>query len=404
MILIIEDDERTAAGLSELLTPTYDIAFAANFPAAHNFLSANEPELLIVDYDLRPENGIRVYQRLKIDFPRIKTIFLSSLNDIPLAVEAVKAGAVDFIRKPIEPQSFLTAIKKALSFKEEESPTLEFWARVGKESWLAGQSPVLNEFLENLLGAIQAHDNMLLLAETGINPKKVLSLLEREGQKTTLINLADFKGAENEEAFWITLREMLTISGLVFFTGFETLQSHFRRSLVQFIRSKNKHWQLVFFIYEEKIPREEVEQEFGAYRKIKIPLLRERKEDLVAIIDAQVAQLSANLGKPVRSVSLRTLKLLQWHPFLGNYEELESWLVASMLSSADNELDLMDLPLSPALIGRYLANETGRRKDWKLEKALKDFRAQFETVINAASAEEREKISQLMNYKSSEPS
>ena len=87
------------------------------FPCAEDFLAALEPDrhgCLLLDLRLPDMNGLELQRRLTKTGARLRTIMISGHGDVPLAVQAMKAGAVDFIEKPCSDTVILSAVRQAL--------------------------------------------------------------------------------------------------------------------------------------------------------------------------------------------------------------------------------------------------------------------------------------------------
>jgi two-component system response regulator FixJ len=102
---------------------------ATVFPSAEDCLAALSTQgcdVLITDVRLDGMDGISLLREVKRRFPWLPTIIITGYGDIPMAVTAVKAGAVEFIEKPLDREGLLSAIQEALkTAPRRELPPLE---------------------------------------------------------------------------------------------------------------------------------------------------------------------------------------------------------------------------------------------------------------------------------------
>lgn len=105
------------------------------FTSAAAFLKAYQPSqesCLVLDVAMPDLDGIHLQQRLMHDGIRIPVIFVTGHGDIPMSVQAMKAGAVDFLTKPVNATDLLKAVKTALGRSREEKETAEFASRLSR--------------------------------------------------------------------------------------------------------------------------------------------------------------------------------------------------------------------------------------------------------------------------------
>ena len=115
MVLVIDDDPSVRTAIAELLTAVGLTSQA--FASGEEFLEADLPDVprcLVLDVRLPGLSGLNLQQELserKIDIP---IIFITGHGDIPMTVQAMKAGAVEFLSKPFRDQELLDAIEQAI--------------------------------------------------------------------------------------------------------------------------------------------------------------------------------------------------------------------------------------------------------------------------------------------------
>jgi len=115
-VFIVDDDAPLCRALARLLRehgwPTAAYASAEDFLAQRD---AQTPGCLVLDVSLPGLDGLALQRRLAQDGPALPIIFLTGHGDIPMSVQAVKAGAVDFLTKPVSAESLLAAVRAGVA-------------------------------------------------------------------------------------------------------------------------------------------------------------------------------------------------------------------------------------------------------------------------------------------------
>jgi FixJ family two-component response regulator len=120
MVYIVEDDEPTRRSLSALFRSVG--LRVETFGSAGEFLSFSKPEIpscLVLDVRLPHESGLELQQKLVKMGLAMSIVFMSGHGDIPMTVQAMKAGALDFLAKPFRDQDILDAVASALRHDAE---------------------------------------------------------------------------------------------------------------------------------------------------------------------------------------------------------------------------------------------------------------------------------------------
>ena len=165
IVHIVDDDEAVRQSLAFLLSSTglavrvYDSA--TSFLAG---LASVKGGCLITDMRMPDMTGLELLQQLRAMACGLPAIVITGHGDVALAVEAMKAGAVDFIEKPFDQEAILTAVKAALERGGEGGDTAAIAAR------LASLSERERQVLE---GLIAGHPNKTIAYDLGISPRTV---------------------------------------------------------------------------------------------------------------------------------------------------------------------------------------------------------------------------------------
>jgi RNA polymerase sigma factor (sigma-70 family) len=120
-IVFVVDDDAAVRDAIESLLKSVGLRIEA-FASAAEFLkrqNRDSPSCLVLDVRLPGESGLELQRHLTAIDERIPIIFITGHGDIPMSVEAMKAGAVEFLTKPVRGQDLLTAVQKAIQRDRE---------------------------------------------------------------------------------------------------------------------------------------------------------------------------------------------------------------------------------------------------------------------------------------------
>jgi FixJ family two-component response regulator len=120
-VFVVDDDDAVRDSIAELVESVG--LRAEGYASAPAFLEAYQPErpgCLVLDVRMAEMSGLSLQQKLKALGARIPIIMLTGHGDVPMAVEALKAGAVDFLQKPYREQALLDSINAALAVDAAE--------------------------------------------------------------------------------------------------------------------------------------------------------------------------------------------------------------------------------------------------------------------------------------------
>jgi two-component system response regulator FixJ len=168
-VYVIDDDEAMRDSLDFLLgSADFDVTL---FESAQQFLNAlpgADFGCVVSDVRMPGIDGIELLKRLKTGSSPFPVLIMTGHGDVPLAVEAMKLGAVDFLEKPFEDDRLIgmidVALKQAASGARSEAVTLDIAARV------ASLSPRERQVMEGLVAGLS---NKLIAREYDISPRTI---------------------------------------------------------------------------------------------------------------------------------------------------------------------------------------------------------------------------------------
>jgi len=167
VVHIVDDDEAVRRSLAFMLSSA-GLAVRV-YDSAGAFLDGLDDlqcGCLITDVRMPEMTGLELLQRIKQRAPCLPAIVITGHGDVPLAVEAMKAGAIDFIEKPFDENAILDAVNAAL----EQSGEGDNGDRAAVNARIASLSERERQVLD---GLVAGHPNKVIAATLGISPRTV---------------------------------------------------------------------------------------------------------------------------------------------------------------------------------------------------------------------------------------
>ncbi|MGB4813351.1 MAG: response regulator [Methylophilaceae bacterium] len=186
-VFIIDDDPAIREALS-LMLEQENMAVSV-FDSADAFLQSNLPAgkgCAIIDIRMPGINGMELQQILLERNISLPVIFLTGHGSIPMSVQAMKAGAVDFITKPVTREKLITAINAAIVTSE-----ITIASNAHIEESASRLAALTERERDVMLLAVQGHTNKVIARELGISHRTVEIHKSKIMHKTGAINLLD---------------------------------------------------------------------------------------------------------------------------------------------------------------------------------------------------------------------
>lgn len=191
-IFVVDDEQPVRETLRELLRANG--RRVEDYPSAEDFLSSDRPRgggVLLVDVAMPGMGGLALLDRLRRDGARLPAIVVTGNGDVATAVQALRAGAADFLEKPVGEAALLDSIDRALARGSE--PSAPSAARAVAEAFLAKLTPRQRRILDLVLAG---QPSKIIAADLGISQRTVdahrAAIMKKSGARslTELVRLA----------------------------------------------------------------------------------------------------------------------------------------------------------------------------------------------------------------------
>jgi two-component system, LuxR family, response regulator FixJ len=169
-IYLVDDDDAVRASLHSLLSLQSDLV-VRSFRSGDVFLAETdtlEPGVLLLDFHMPGSNGIDVLHAIQKDSNRFAAVILTGEGNVGVAVQAMKAGALDFVEKPYEAETLLRIVDVAFSRLAHDSAAAAHAEQARAK--IEGLSPRERDVL---MGLIEGRANKVIAYELDISPRTV---------------------------------------------------------------------------------------------------------------------------------------------------------------------------------------------------------------------------------------
>ena len=391
-VLIIDDEENIRNGLAaNFELEDYEVKTAANGKDGLDLVAKGDIDLVITDLRMDGISGEEVVKRVTTETPGIPVIVLTGHGSIDAAVEAMKSGAYDFLTKPLNLDQLNLIVKRALENRE-----LSLQHKLLKEEiessacleQMIGRSAEMQKVFSMIKKVAPAKASVLSTGESGVGKELVANAIH---------NLSGRKDKAFIKVHCAALSESLLESELFghekgAYTGADSMQkgrfelAHGGTIFLDEIGEINQNVQIkILRVLQEKTfervggeksisvdvrivaaTNKNLEEEVkaGRFREdlyyrlnvvhLKVPSLKERKDDLPLLIDSFIKKFAAENEKEIIGIDSKAKAALLKYDWPGNIRQLQNCIESSVVMSNGKQIKLEDLPLS---VSEYTGQE-----------------------------------------------
>ncbi len=377
--VLIVDDEADICELIEITLMRMDIVSqsALNLTDAKLLLASEHFDLCLTDMRLPDGNGIELVEHVQKDFKDLPIAVITAHGNMESAVKALKAGAFDFVSKPVDIQILRSLVSAATSLPEKTDDKKTDKNLIS----ITGNSSAVKSLLKNIAKLARNQAPVFIHGESGSGKERVARMIHQQGSRNegpfVPVNCGAISAELMESEFFGHLKGSFTGAhsnkqglfeaangGTLFLDEIAELPLNMQVKLLRVIQEKAvravgaaqenpvdvrvlsaSHKNLVTLVSDGAF-REDLYYRINVI-ELTIPSLRERKEDIPLFVEQLLNNLAEKMGMEVAIIDDDAITALQNYHFPGNVRELENILERAIALSDDNSISTQDLHLKP---------------------------------------------------------
>ena len=379
-VLIVDDEKHTREGLKQALADSYDVSLAASADEAFNLMDAQPFDVILTDLRMPGKSGLKVIDRALALPNRPAVLMMTAYGNIETAVEAMRRGAVDFLTKPVNIERLDVLIRRALKAKSLEVEVEQLHERLDEKfdlEGIVGESPLLKDVLERVKKVAQSKATILIEGESGTGKELIAQAIHQSSPRSrgpfVAVHCAalseslleselfghekgSFTGAterrigrfESADGGTLFLDEIGEISGSIQVKLLRFLETKAIDRVggsktieldVRLVTATNRN--LEQLVRDGKF-REDLYFRLDVVRFV-MPPLRQRAEDIPALIAHFLKIFSQENGVPQLEVEPGAMKTLQAYSWPGNIRELRNFCENAVVLHKGGKISEFDL-------------------------------------------------------------
>ena len=381
-ILIVDDDPDILELLSDRLQlMRFEVACAKDGQEALSLLRQEAPPLTLLDLQLPRLSGMDVLHAIRREGLETTVIVITALGTPERAVEAMRAGAYDFIPKPLDPGHLEVVINKALERENLRAGNWRLHSELEAEARpIIGRSPAVQDLIRTAKQAAASNATVLLRGESGTGKEILARAIHRwsprRDEPLVIVNCVAlseelleselfghekgaFTGAHQRKRGKAELAD----GGTLFLDEVGDIRAPLQAKLLRLLQEHE--FERVGgtrpirvdarFIAATNANLEQAMKQ-GMFRQdlyyrlnvvsLCLPPLRARREDIDDLANHFVAKYCAELKRPPAAISPAAMTLLRGYDWPGNIRELENAIERAVVLSSATEIEPRDLPIA----------------------------------------------------------
>jgi DNA-binding NtrC family response regulator len=378
-VLIVEDDPAQRRILEELVrrfgcdpVPVDGGMRGLDILKSH---SGGTIELIILDLNMPGMDGLEFLERLQAVRGDLPVIVQTAQGSIETVIKAMRAGADDFVVKPISPERLKISIQNLLKVNALTEEVKRLNKKVGGALTfddLIASSPAMANVLRLGRRGAQSNIPILIEGESGVGKEMIARAIqgesERAGKSFVAVNCGAIPENLVESILFGKFQE--ADSGTLFLDEVAELPLDMQVKLLRAIQEGEidpvgsrkpvrVNIRLVSATNRNMIEmvkagqfREDLYYRLNVF-PIMVPPLRDRKEDIAALVDHFIVRFAAEEGRKVRGIMPEALELLKAYGWPGNVRQLENTVFRAMVLCEGNILEIQDFPQIASLVEGY---------------------------------------------------
>ena len=382
-LLIVDDELSVRDSLGKWFREEgYETGTAESASEALTRMAEKHWDVALLDIKMRGTDGIELQRRLHEMDPGLIVIMMTGYASVETAVTALKNGAYDYVSKPLDPDEIAHLVKNALAHRHAEQENVrlrETVAEINRPEDLVGQSSVMRKVFEAIQTVGPTDANVLITGDSGTGKELVVRAIHAASMRRfhplvvihcgalteTLLESELFgheKGAFTGAQYRKKGKFEIAEGGTVFLDEIGDISLKTQTDLLRVLQEReitrvggNQVIKVDFRCVAATNKNLESMIEEGTFRpdlfyrlnvfRIELPPLRDRREDIPALVEHFVRKFSLAMNKPISRVSPGAMNQLQEQAWMGNVRELENAVERAMVVAQAPELREQDFML-----------------------------------------------------------
>jgi DNA-binding NtrC family response regulator len=375
------------------MTAGFDVDKAAN--AEEGLKIVDRADMVLTDLKLPKMDGLEFLNIIRRQNAQVPVVMMTAYGSVETAVEAMKAGATDFLLKPFSLDHLMQVVYKALEMRALREENRELKAELGRRyefDNIIGRSGSMQEIFNTIERVAPSRATVLLTGESGVGKDLIARAIHfhspRKDKPLVKINCTAipenlmeselfgyekgaFTGAQTSKPGKFEQADL----GTVFLDEIGDVPAAIQVKLLRVLQEREferlgsnvtRHIDIRLVAATNQDLRAALEQ--GTFREdlyyrlnvvpINIPPLRERKQDIPFLANHFVRKLAPDTGCSVESITDAAMEKLMGYHWPGNVRELENVIERSLVMATGTKLDVADIKLEDAPRARQQSGDT----------------------------------------------
>ncbi|MBN1828022.1 MAG: sigma-54-dependent Fis family transcriptional regulator [Deltaproteobacteria bacterium] len=380
-VLIVDDEEAIRSSLGFALEDDYKILTASEPQSVFSILAQHNVTVVLLDLKLGAYDGMALLRKIRREFRPVAVIIMTAYGNVQTTVEAIKEGAYYYLTKPINIEELKILLGKALEYSDMRAE-ITYLSKEVRQKYnignIIGKSEPMKQIFELIDKVKDIDSNVLISGESGTGKELVAKAIHFFGKRAKehfeVVNCAAIpsnlleselfgyvKGAFTGAVSRKVGKFELADGGTIFLDEIGEMDYRLQSKLLRVLQSKeitplgsNEHKKIDVRIIAATNKNLEYEIDKATFREdlyyrlnvipIRMPPLRERREDIPPLIERFLSQYSAALGTAIKEIEPAALEALESYEYKGNVRELENIIERAVALSSDVRITIADLP------------------------------------------------------------
>ena len=377
-ILIADDDDSIRFVLQKLLEKDgFSVDTAKNGRETLECYQAQTYTVVFLDIIMPDANGLDLINELKDIDPNSSIIIITAHGDTQTAIEAAKRNSYDYVTKPFDRQEIIDITNRAVEASTQARSTVRDQKTTGTQqssdkSRIVGQSVAMRKVFQTVGRAAVSDETVLIIGESGTGKELVAKAIHensnRDGSDFIVVDCSAIPPNLIESALFGHVKGAFTGAdqthkgkfeqadqGTIFLDEVGELPHEVQMKLLRVLQEREiepigsgRRQKVDVRVVSATNRHLDQEVRKGRFRQdlfyrlnvipIYLPPLRERLEDIPALVDLFVSRFAENYGHPKVSISDKVMEMLVQHSWSGNVRELENSIKRALVMGSGNAL------------------------------------------------------------------